>query len=247
MTATHYPDVLLHIGGVWRAASGGRTIDVINPSTEERIGCVAHASRDDLDEALAATVKGFAVWRAVSAYDRAKIMRKAGDILRTRAEAIARLMTLEQGKPLPEARMETLAAADIADWFAEEGRRAYGRVVPARAPGVTQLVVKEPVGPVAAFTPWNFPINQVVRKLSERARGWLLDHRQGARGDAGLSGRTDPLLRRCRRSRRCHRPRLRRAGRDQRRPHPSPCDPQGGRSPGRRRSANTWRRWPAST
>jgi succinate-semialdehyde dehydrogenase / glutarate-semialdehyde dehydrogenase len=102
----------------------------------------------------------------VSAFDRYKIMRKAADILRSRADAIARLMTLEQGKPLAEAKMETLAGADLIDWFAEEGRRAYGRIVPPRAENVTQMVVKEPVGPVAAFTPWNFPINQVVRKVS---------------------------------------------------------------------------------
>ena len=165
MAATLYPDVLLHIAGQWRPARGGRTIDVINPATEERIGSVAHAARDDLDDALDATAKGFATWRVMSAFDRAKIMRKAGDLLRTRADAIARLMTMEQGKPLAEARMETLAAADIIDWFAEEARRAYGRVIPARAPGIYQLVIKEPVGPVAAFTPWNFPINQVVRKL----------------------------------------------------------------------------------
>ena len=75
-------------------------------------------------------------------------------------------MVLEQGKPLLEARLETLAGADIIDWFAEEARRTYGRIVPARADGVQQLVVKEPVGPVAAFTPWNFPINQAVRKIS---------------------------------------------------------------------------------
>ena len=93
-------------------------------------------------------------------------MRKAADLLRARAETIAPLLTMEQGKPLAEAKGEALAGADVIDWFAEEGRRAYGRVIPARAAGIYQLVVKEPVGPVAAFTPWNFPINQVVRKLS---------------------------------------------------------------------------------
>lgn len=160
-----YPDVQLHIDGVWRDAEGGRRIPVINPATEEQIGTVAHCSINDLDAALDATTRGFAVWSKVSAFDRSKLMRKAADLLRERADNIARLMTQEQGKPLPEARAETLAAADIIDWFAEEARRAYGRVIPARAPGVYQLVIKEPVGPVAAFTPWNFPINQVVRKL----------------------------------------------------------------------------------
>jgi succinate-semialdehyde dehydrogenase/glutarate-semialdehyde dehydrogenase len=161
-----YPDVNLFIAGEWRPASGGATIDVVNPATGERIGSVAHATRADLDEALAVAEKGFAAWRRISAYERAKIMRKAAALMRERADAIANLMTQEQGKPLPEAKMETLASADIIEWFAGEAVRAYGRIVPARAEGVYQLVLKEPVGPVAAFTPWNFPINQVVRKLS---------------------------------------------------------------------------------
>jgi succinate-semialdehyde dehydrogenase/glutarate-semialdehyde dehydrogenase len=161
-----YQDTQLFIAGQWRPARSGRTDPVLNPATEEVIGQVSHAGKDDLDEALDAAAKGFATWKKVSAYDRSKLMRKAADLLRSRADGVARLMTLEQGKPLPEAKMEVMAAADIIDWFAEESRRAYGRVVPARAEGIYQLVVKEPVGPVAAFTPWNFPINQVVRKLS---------------------------------------------------------------------------------
>jgi succinate-semialdehyde dehydrogenase/glutarate-semialdehyde dehydrogenase len=161
-----YPDIQLFVAGQWRDAAGGRKLPVINPATEEVIGQVAHASTADLDEALEAAARGFETWRKVSAFDRAKLMRKAADIFRSRADETARLLTLEQGKPLGEAKMEAMAAADIIDWFAEEARRAYGRVIPARAEGVYQLVVKEPVGPVAAFTPWNFPINQVVRKLS---------------------------------------------------------------------------------
>ncbi len=161
-----YPDVQLYIAGQWRDAAGGRKLPVVNPATEEVIGQVAHATSPDLDEALEAAAKGFETWRKVSAFDRSKLMRKAADIFRSRADETARLLTLEQGKPLAEAKMEAMAAADIIDWFAEEARRAYGRVIPARAEGVYQLVVKEPVGPVAAFTPWNFPINQVVRKLS---------------------------------------------------------------------------------
>ena len=161
-----YSDVLLFIDGQWTKAAGGRTIPVVNPATGEPIGTVAHADKSDLDRALEAADKGFRQWRKVSAFDRSKVMRKAADLLRERADAIAPLLTLEQGKPLAEAKGETLAGADVIDWFAEEARRAYGRVIPARAEGVYQLVVKEPVGPVAAFTPWNFPINQVVRKLS---------------------------------------------------------------------------------
>jgi succinate-semialdehyde dehydrogenase/glutarate-semialdehyde dehydrogenase len=155
-----YHDVNLLIDGAWAPAASGRTIPIVNPATEETIGTVAHADKADLDRALAAAEKGFAVWSRTSAYDRAKLMRKAADLLRSRADEIARIMTMEQGKPLTEAKMETLAGADVIDWFAEEARRAYGRVIPARAVGVYQLVIKEPVGPVAAFTPWNFPINQ---------------------------------------------------------------------------------------
>ncbi|QND67144.1 NAD-dependent succinate-semialdehyde dehydrogenase [Mesorhizobium loti] len=161
-----YKNVLLHIDGAWRSARDGRTMPIVNPATEAELGSLAHAGIDDLDEALAAAAKGFETWRRVSPFDRSKLMRKAATILRERNEHIATLMTLEQGKPIAESRMEAFAAADIIDWFAEEARRSYGRIVPARLEGVSQSVVKEPVGPVAAFTPWNFPLNQAVRKLS---------------------------------------------------------------------------------
>ena len=161
-----YKNTQLFIDGSWTPSLSGRTIDVVDPSTEEVIGTVAHADREDLDRALAAADKGFRIWRKTSAFERSKLMRKAAELMRQRVDEIATIMTLEQGKPLAEARMETLGAADTIDWFAEEARRTYGWVIPARADGVVQLAVKEPVGPVAAFTPWNFPINQVVRKLS---------------------------------------------------------------------------------
>ena len=161
-----YSDIQLLIDGAWRPAASGKTIPVLNPATGEEIGKVSHAEKADLDLALAAAQKGFATWRKVSAFERYKVMRKAADILRANAEKIGTLMTMEQGKPVMEAKMETLAGADVIDWFAEEARRAYGRTIPARADGVYQLEIKEPVGPVAAFTPWNFPINQAVRKCS---------------------------------------------------------------------------------
>ncbi len=162
----NYPNVQLFIDGKWRPAASGRTIPVINPATEENIGTVPHADRSDLDEAVAAAEKGFKVWRAMSSYDRSKVMRKAADLMRERAEGIATLMTMEQGKVLAEAKIETMASADIIEWFAEEGRRTYGRMIPARGPGIYQMAIKDPVGVVAAFTPWNFPINQVVKKLA---------------------------------------------------------------------------------
>ena len=161
-----YSDVSLLIDGNWKSAVSGKTLPVLNPATGDAIGNVAHAEQADLDLALAAAQKGFEAWRKVSAFERYKVMRKAADNLRARADEIATHMTLEQGKPRGEAKMETLAGADIIDWFAEEGRRTYGRTIPARAEGIYQLEIKEPVGPVAAFTPWNFPINQAVRKIS---------------------------------------------------------------------------------
>src|ERR1700751_3810844 len=162
----NYSNVQLFIDGKWRPAASGKTIPVLNPATEEPVGTVAHAEKADLDEALAAAEKGFKAWRVVSAYERSKVMRKAAELMRARADQIATVLTMEQGKTLAEAKQGAMAAADIIEWFAEEGRRAYGRLIPARSPGVYQMAFKEPVGPVAAFTPWNFPINQVVRKMS---------------------------------------------------------------------------------
>ena len=161
-----YPDTRLLIDGQWCDALDGRTLAVHNPATGEEIGRVAHAAIADLDRAVAAAVKGFQTWRNTSAIERAKTMRRAATLMRERAEDIARILTREQGKPLPEAKMETLAAADIIEWFADEGQRVYGRIVPGRSLLATQMVIKDPVGPVAAFTPWNFPINQVVRKAA---------------------------------------------------------------------------------
>ncbi len=161
-----YPNVNLFIDGAWRPAISGKMLPVLNPATGEEIGAVAHAEKADLDLALAAAQRGFETWRKVSAHERYRLMRRAADILRSRAGDIATVMTMEQGKPLAESKGETLAGADVIDWFAEEARRAYGRTVPARVEGVYQLEIKEPVGPVAAFTPWNFPINQAVRKIS---------------------------------------------------------------------------------
>lgn len=166
MTSTPYTDTRLLINGQWCDAASGKTLNVVNPATGKTIGKVAHADIVDLDRALAAAQQGFEAWRKVPANERATTMRKAASLVRERAADIARLLTQEQGKPFAEARVEVLSAADIIEWFADEGRRVYGRIVPSRNLLAQQLVMKEPLGPVAAFTPWNFPINQVVRKLS---------------------------------------------------------------------------------
>ena len=161
-----YPNTQLFINGQWQDAAEGRSLAVFNPATGKEIGRVAQAGKADLDKALEAAQKGFETWRDMPPAERAKIMRKAAALIRERAGEIAPLLTQEQGKPLVEAKGETLAAADMIEWYADEGFRVYGRLVPSRfKPELRQMVVKDPVGPVAAFTPWNFPINQVVRKV----------------------------------------------------------------------------------
>ncbi len=161
-----YSDTQLLIDGEWVPAQSGRTLPVLNPATGEPIGAVAHAGRPDLDRALAAAAKGFEVWRRTSAVERSKLLRRAADLLRERIDHIAELMVAEQGKPFIEAKGEASFAPENIEWMAEEGRRSYGRVIPARQPGVVQMSLREPVGVVAAFTPWNFPINQAVKKMA---------------------------------------------------------------------------------
>lgn len=161
-----YTDLQLHIDGEWLNGSSRKTEEVINPATGKSLGNLPHASKADLDRALSSAEQGLAVWRAMTPYDRAKVMRKAADLVRERAEKIATIMTMEQGKIFPEARVEMLTTADIFDWFAEEGRRAYGRIIPGRVKGTRQLVIQEPVGVAAAFTPWNFPSLTPARKIA---------------------------------------------------------------------------------
>ncbi len=166
MTAVTYKNTQLLIDNQWCDAASGKTQAVVNPATGLEIGRVAFAGIADLDRALASAAKGFAIWRNTPAIERSNIMRKAAVLMRERAAEIGVLMTQEQGKPLAEAKAEAMMSAEVIEWCAEEGRRTYGRIVPARAMNVSAQVHKEPVGIVAAFTPWNFPINQVVRKLS---------------------------------------------------------------------------------
>ncbi len=164
MTIT-YPDTQLLINGSWRDGALKRRSAVYDPATASEIGHYAMAEPTDLEEAVQAGGTAFVLWRDAGAYARSGILRRAGVLLRERADRIAELITTEMGKPLVESRAEVLSSADLLDWFAGEGQRAYGQVIPARTPNVTQIVLKQPVGPVAAFTPWNFPMSQLVRKL----------------------------------------------------------------------------------
>jgi succinate-semialdehyde dehydrogenase/glutarate-semialdehyde dehydrogenase len=161
-----YENLQLYIDGKFTSGSSGASSNVINPAKDQVLGTLPHAKKAELDAALAAADKGFKTWKRVSAYERAKILRKAADLVRARADDIAKVLTQEQGKVLAEARLEVQGAADVIDWFAEEGRRAYGRIIPARADGVRNMVIMEPIGPVAGFAPWNFPVTQAVRKIA---------------------------------------------------------------------------------
>lgn len=160
-----YPELRLLIGGQWRSSSDGRTRTIVNPATGEEIGRYPVATAEDLNDATVAAVAGFRAWSDVTPHKRYLILREAARILASRAEAVSTIMTMEQGKPLAEARAETNISIEVIDWLAEEGRRIYERIVPARAEHVEQRIVRVPVGPVAAFTPWNFPVNQAVRKI----------------------------------------------------------------------------------
>ena len=145
--AAAYPELTLFIDGEWLGAQGRKTQPVINPATEEVLGQLPHASAADLDRALAAAQRAWGEWRALLPVQRGKILRKAADLMRARGEEIARIATLEMGKSIHETRIELGASAEIFDWYAEEGRRAYGRVLPQRLPGQRMTIVKEPVGP----------------------------------------------------------------------------------------------------
>jgi succinate-semialdehyde dehydrogenase / glutarate-semialdehyde dehydrogenase len=157
-----YPDLQLFIRGEWKSMDGQ---PVINPADESVIGTVPHAGRAELDAALAAATEGFRVWRNTSAAKRADIILRAARLIRERVEDVAVAMTLEQGKTVAEARLEVLRGCDIIEWDATEGRRVYGRVIPGE-PGMRHTVLRQPVGVVAAFSPWNFPLASPARKVA---------------------------------------------------------------------------------
>jgi succinate-semialdehyde dehydrogenase/glutarate-semialdehyde dehydrogenase len=158
--------VELLIGGRWRPAQDGGTLAVLDPATEERIGTIAQAGRADTEAAIAAAAEAFASWRQVPGWERAKLLRKAASLLAERADAVARRMSLEIGKPLAQARAEVLAAAETIDWYADEARRIYGETLPGRSARQRFMTLREPVGPVAAFTAWNFPVVLQARKIA---------------------------------------------------------------------------------
>lgn len=158
-------DLQLFIDGSWRAGEGRDSFQVVNPATAQTIAELPLATEADLDEALAAARRAWPEWRATEVDKRGAILRKAAKLLRERADAIAQTLTQEQGKPIAEAKGEVFGAAQLFDWYAEEAKRDYGRVL-VRPPGQLSRVMREPVGPVATFTPWNFPIYLLAKKVS---------------------------------------------------------------------------------
>ncbi len=161
-----YPTLSLYINGEFLRGGGRREQDIVNPATGQVIGRLPHATREDLDLALASAAKAFSTWKKSSPLERSKVLRKVAELARARSQEIGRGITLDQGKPLAESVGEVNFCAEHAEWHAEECRRIYGRVIPARADGVRQLVLREPVGVCAAFSPWNFPFNQAIRKIT---------------------------------------------------------------------------------
>ena len=163
--AAEYP-TRMFIDGSWCDALDGKTLAVINPADESVLAEVAYGTRTEADRAIAAAERAFPAWRALSAYDRAKILKKTADLMRERVDRIARALTQEQGKPLAEARLEVLHAADTFEWFAEEGKRSYGRIIPPMNVAKRHYAIKHPVGVVGTITPWNFPAALPSRKIA---------------------------------------------------------------------------------
>ncbi|MEC5291142.1 NAD-dependent succinate-semialdehyde dehydrogenase [Aurantimonas sp. C2-6-R+9] len=161
-----YRDLELYIDGTWRGASNGATRAVTDPATEDTLGSIAAATEADIDAALTAARAGFSVWRRVGTWERAKLIRKASDLIRERADEIATLMSVETGKPLAEAKGEVNAAADQFEWYSEETKRIYGQIIESRTADSRMAVIHQPVGVVAAFSAWNFPALLPARKIA---------------------------------------------------------------------------------
>jgi len=155
-----------YIDGKWQQSTNKETYDVINPATEEIIGKVSKASPADVEKALKSAEKGFEVWKKFNPWDRASIIRKIADLTRKKNNELAKWMTLETGKPLAEGLAEVSGSADIFEWNAEETKRIYGQTVESRFPNTRVIINYEPVGVVAALSPWNFPLILAARKIS---------------------------------------------------------------------------------
>lgn len=161
-----YPPLYLYIDGEFIDSDQRDGQNVRDPATLEVLGILPWATQGDLDRAIESAHRAFQSWRISSPLERSGVLRKVAELARQRAHEIGRNITLDNGKPLPEAIGEVMNSAEHAEWSAEECRRIYGRVIPPRNPAVRQLVVREPVGVCAAFSPWNFPFSQAIKKVA---------------------------------------------------------------------------------
>ena len=161
-----YPELLLYIDGHFHGLAGRQFQEVRDPATLEPLGRLPWATSADIDHALNAAHAAFQTWRQTSPLERSDVLRRVAALTRERSDAIGRAITQDNGKPLAEAVGEVLNAAEHIEWHAEEGRRIYGRVVPSRDPAVRQWVAREPAGVCAAFSPWNFPFGQAMKKAA---------------------------------------------------------------------------------
>jgi succinate-semialdehyde dehydrogenase / glutarate-semialdehyde dehydrogenase len=164
--AIMYPQAGLIIGGQSRATGSAGELHVTDPATDEVLASLPKAGLSEVAEAAELSLLGFADWSAVAPYERSKVLRRAADLMRARAEVAAHCLTLEQGKPIAQSRLEWSGTADLLDWYAEEGRRTYGRIIPGRVAESELRVLRKPVGPVAALAPWNFPAWGMMQKIA---------------------------------------------------------------------------------
>jgi hypothetical protein len=204
---TPYSDLKLHIDGEWLGAGQRRVHRVVNPATGATLGELPLVDTADLDRALQAADRGFRQSKRSTSDERARVLKGAAQLIRQRVDHIARVATMEEGKTLAETRIEAMATANLFEFYAEECRRTYGRVL-VRPTGTRSLVVKEPVGPVAAFSPWNFPIHKSGPQARRARRGRLLRHSQARRRSARVGYRSGACAGRCGATRRCRSARL---------------------------------------
>jgi succinate-semialdehyde dehydrogenase/glutarate-semialdehyde dehydrogenase len=215
----YYPELQLYVAGEWRSHDGA---PVINPADESILGTVPHATRGDLDNALTAAEEGFRVWRRTAPAKRAEITLQAARLCRERVEEMAVAMTLEQGKPIAQSRLEILRGCDIIEWDATEGRRVYGRVIPSE-PGMRDTVLRQLIGVVAAFSPWNFPMSSPARKVAGALSSGCSIILKASEETPGRRGSAGPRLCRCRAATGCLEPGVRHALGDLRVSDPAAC------------------------
>ncbi len=184
------------IDGQW--VTSAKTFPVTDPATGAEVAAVPDLGAEDAARAIDAAARALPAWSAKTAKERAAILKRWFDLVTAETESLAQLMTTEQGKPLAESRAEVAYGASFIEWFAEEGKRAYGRTIPTTVGSKRYLTIKQPIGVVAAIAPWNFPIAMITRKVAPGARVGMHHRGQARRGDAALCAGDRQARARCR-------------------------------------------------